>query len=194
MTFGQMLFGPCRSTGHGCSPLTWTMADSSVAFGLATAAGIVAAHHGPVPGVGGRGARAGLARGAPLVSTALNLPGSAWVLGQWWTKGGATLSQSAVDAVSAGQQVLAVPVDRARLAARPVGAAHRRHRLAGPPPRRLTHRRESLTGFPPPRPPPSDAGARPPPHAMMSRCHRCCCARREWSRSAVRPLQSRLTS
>ncbi|MBV9451543.1 MAG: hypothetical protein JO345_37220 [Streptosporangiaceae bacterium] len=30
-----------------------------------------------------------------------------------------------------------VPVDRGRLAARPVPAAHRRHRLAGPPPRRL---------------------------------------------------------
>ena len=30
----------------------------------------------------------------PLVTTSLNLPGSAWVLGQWWTKGGATLSQA----------------------------------------------------------------------------------------------------
>jgi ABC-type transport system involved in multi-copper enzyme maturation permease subunit len=29
----------------------------------------------------------------PLVTTSLNLPGSAWVLGQWWTKGGVTLSQ-----------------------------------------------------------------------------------------------------
>ena len=35
------------------------------------------------------------------------------------------------------QPLLAVPVDRGRLAARLVGAAHRRHRLAGPPPRRL---------------------------------------------------------
>jgi ABC-type transport system involved in multi-copper enzyme maturation permease subunit len=29
----------------------------------------------------------------PLVTTRLQLPGSAWVLGQWWTKGGVTLSQ-----------------------------------------------------------------------------------------------------
>jgi hypothetical protein len=34
-----------------------------------------------------------------LVTTNLNVPGSAWVLGQWWTKGGATLSQSAMDPV-----------------------------------------------------------------------------------------------
>ncbi len=30
----------------------------------------------------------------PLVTTMLQLPGSAWVLGQWWTKGGVTLSQA----------------------------------------------------------------------------------------------------
>ena len=30
----------------------------------------------------------------PLVTSSLNLPGSAWVLGQWWTKGGTTLSSS----------------------------------------------------------------------------------------------------
>jgi ABC-type transport system involved in multi-copper enzyme maturation permease subunit len=30
----------------------------------------------------------------PLVTTSLQLPGSAWVLGQWWTKGGVTLSQA----------------------------------------------------------------------------------------------------
>ena len=30
----------------------------------------------------------------PLVTTGLQLPGSAWVLGQWWTKGGVTLSQA----------------------------------------------------------------------------------------------------
>src|SRR5580693_3621442 len=44
----------------------------------------------------------------------------------------------AVDHLPAGQPVLAVPVDRGRLAARAVGAAYRRHRLAGAPPRRLT--------------------------------------------------------
>ena len=46
----------------------------------------------------------------------------------------------AVDELPAGQPVLAVPVDRGRLAARAVGAAHRRDRLAGPPPRRLNTR------------------------------------------------------
>jgi ABC-2 family transporter protein len=30
----------------------------------------------------------------PLVTTSLNLPGSAWVLGQWWARGGAVLSQA----------------------------------------------------------------------------------------------------
>ena len=30
----------------------------------------------------------------PLLTTSLNLPGSAWVLGQWWTKGGVTLGQA----------------------------------------------------------------------------------------------------
>ena len=39
----------------------------------------------------------------------------------------------AVDQLPAGQPVLGVPVDRGRLAARAVGAAHRRDRLAGPP-------------------------------------------------------------
>jgi hypothetical protein len=42
-----------------------------------------------------------------------------------------------LDQLPARQPVLALPVDRRRLAARAVGAAHRRHRLAGPPPRRL---------------------------------------------------------
>jgi hypothetical protein len=35
----------------------------------------------------------------PLVTTSLNLPGSAWSLGQWWTKGGTTLSQATVEQV-----------------------------------------------------------------------------------------------
>ena len=43
----------------------------------------------------------------------------------------------AVDHLSAGQPVLAVPVDRGWLAARAVGVAHRRDRLACPPPRGL---------------------------------------------------------
>jgi len=43
-----------------------------------------------------------------------------------------------LDELSAGQPVLGVPVDRGRLVARTVGAAHQRYRLAGPPPGRLT--------------------------------------------------------
>jgi hypothetical protein len=113
----------------------------------------------------------------PLLTSNLNVPGSAWMLSQWWTKGGTTISQStmdqiqsslaqqimpvvpesvrkvnkgqtitnvlqiphparihAMDEVSARQPVLALPVDRGRLAARAVSAAHRRDRLAGPPP------------------------------------------------------------
>ncbi len=50
----------------------------------------------------------------------------------------------AMDELSAGQPVLAIPVDRGRLAARAVGAADRRDRLAGPPPRRLNTRQPRL--------------------------------------------------
>jgi hypothetical protein len=32
----------------------------------------------------------------PLLTTNLNVPGSAWTISQWWTKGGTTLSQSAM--------------------------------------------------------------------------------------------------
>jgi hypothetical protein len=32
----------------------------------------------------------------PLVTTSPSLPGSAWIIGQWWTKGGVTLSQAAM--------------------------------------------------------------------------------------------------
>ena len=112
----------------------------------------------------------------PLITHSPNLPGSAWIISHWYTKGGKLVSQSAIsqplrgyhhaprdagraehvpddpqpgglshparlhalDHLPAGQPVLAIPVDRGRLAARAVCAAHRRHRLAGPPPRRLS--------------------------------------------------------
>ena len=35
----------------------------------------------------------------PLVTTNLTVPGSAWILSQWWTKGGTTLSQSTIHQV-----------------------------------------------------------------------------------------------
>ena len=110
----------------------------------------------------------------PLVTSNSNVPGTAWIISQWWTKDGrfafagnppvSLLNQfcssrcqrgragrrpvrepvravprparlHAVDQLPAGQPVLALPVDRGRLAARAVGAAHRRDHLAGPPPR-----------------------------------------------------------
>src|SRR5271169_4821904 len=52
----------------------------------------------------------------------------------------------AVDDLPAGQPLLAIPVDRGRLAARAVGTAHRRHRLAGPPPRRLSRHQTDRAG------------------------------------------------
>ena len=54
----------------------------------------------------------------PLVTTGLNLPGSAWVLSQWWTKGGVTLSQATMvqvmDPIFA-RHIPAVPSDDAHL-------------------------------------------------------------------------------
>jgi hypothetical protein len=46
----------------------------------------------------------------PLVTSNLNIPGTAWILGQWWTKGGTTLSQSAMYPVinSTWQQIAPV--------------------------------------------------------------------------------------
>ena len=35
----------------------------------------------------------------PLLTTNLTVPGSAWILSQWWTKGGVTLSQSTMQHV-----------------------------------------------------------------------------------------------
>ena len=35
----------------------------------------------------------------PLVTSNPNVPGSAWLMGQWWTKGGTTLSQSTMNQV-----------------------------------------------------------------------------------------------
>ena len=113
----------------------------------------------------------------PLVTSHPNLPGSAWSVSQWYTKGGKfafpargsqlvsavsqlcppqdrdlrTLARAVphparlhgVDQLPAGQPVLALPVDRRRLAVGTVGAAHRRDRLACPPPGDLTQRRHA---------------------------------------------------
>ena len=50
----------------------------------------------------------------------------------------------AVDQLPAGQPVLAIPVDRGRLAADAVSTPHRRDHLARPPPRRLIARRAKI--------------------------------------------------
>ncbi len=112
----------------------------------------------------------------PLTTSSPNVPGTAWVIGQWWTKDGRfafaqspfqppqpvlhfgsigagqayvgnirAVPRSArlhdVDQLPARQPVLALPVDRGRLAARALGAAHRGHGLAGRPARGLMHSR-----------------------------------------------------
>jgi ABC-type transport system involved in multi-copper enzyme maturation permease subunit len=54
----------------------------------------------------------------PLLTTSLTLPGSAWILSQWWTKGGVTLSQSTMHQVMdpVFQRFLpAVPPDQVHL-------------------------------------------------------------------------------
>jgi ABC-type transport system involved in multi-copper enzyme maturation permease subunit len=52
----------------------------------------------------------------PLVTTNLNVPGSAWILSQWWTKGGTVLSQSAMNQVinSAWQRLAPVVNSRSQ--------------------------------------------------------------------------------
>ena len=82
---------------HGVAFAAWTLA----AFAIGALAGMLIRR--VVPAIAATLAvYAGLAFAAggflrehyltPLVTSALNLPGSAWVLGQWWTKGGVTLS------------------------------------------------------------------------------------------------------
>jgi ABC-type transport system involved in multi-copper enzyme maturation permease subunit len=54
----------------------------------------------------------------PLLTTNLTVPGSAWILGQWWTKGGVTLSQSTMQQVILpvfGRLMPAVPEDQIHL-------------------------------------------------------------------------------
>ena len=54
----------------------------------------------------------------PLLTTSLTVPGSAWILSQWWTKGGVTLSQSTMHQVMdpVFQRFLpAVPPDQVHL-------------------------------------------------------------------------------
>ena len=97
---------------HGVAFAAWTLA----AFAIGALAGMLIRRVVPAISVT-LAVYAGLAFAAgsflreqyltPLATAAQNLPGSAWVFGQWWTKAGATLSQSAVDQAfnSAWQQV-----------------------------------------------------------------------------------------
>ena len=54
----------------------------------------------------------------PLLTTSLNVPGSAWILSQWWTKGGTTLSERTIQQVMTPvfQRLMpAVPPDQVHL-------------------------------------------------------------------------------
>ena len=84
---------------HGVAFAVWTLA----AFAIGAVTGMLIRR--VVPAIAATLAvYAGLAFAAggllrehyltPLVTTSLNVPSSAWVLGQWWTKGGVTLSQA----------------------------------------------------------------------------------------------------
>ncbi|TVZ06707.1 hypothetical protein EAS64_04880 [Trebonia kvetii] len=97
---------------HGVAFAAWTLA----AFAIGALAGMLIRR--VVPAIAATLAvYAGLAFAAgaflrehyltPLVTSDLNLPGSAWVLGQWWTKGGVTLSSATMYQVinSAWEQV-----------------------------------------------------------------------------------------
>jgi ABC-type transport system involved in multi-copper enzyme maturation permease subunit len=55
---------------------------------------------------------------APLLTTKLTVPGSAWIISQWWTKGGVTLSQATMQQVMLpvfGRLMPAVPPDQVHL-------------------------------------------------------------------------------
>ena len=51
-----------------------------------------------------------------MLTSNLNVPGSAWILSQWWTKGGTTLSQSTMDQIqsSLAQQMMPVVPESVR--------------------------------------------------------------------------------
>jgi hypothetical protein len=53
---------------------------------------------------------------APLLTSNVNVPGSAWIISQWWTKGGRTLSHSTMDDVfrSTIQQIAPVGHSKAQ--------------------------------------------------------------------------------
>jgi hypothetical protein len=58
----------------------------------------------------------------PLLTTNLTVPGSTWIISQWWTKGGTTLSQSTIQRVMdpVFQRLMpAVPPDQVHLYKQP---------------------------------------------------------------------------
>jgi hypothetical protein len=100
---------------HGVTFAAWTLA----AFAIGALAGMLIRR--VVPAIAATLAvYAGLAFAAgsvlrehyltPLVTSSVNVPASAWILSQWWTRGGATLSQSTLRQVfdSTFQQVAPV--------------------------------------------------------------------------------------
>jgi ABC-type transport system involved in multi-copper enzyme maturation permease subunit len=106
---------------HGVAFAAWTLA----AFAIGALAGMLIRR--VVPAIvatlavyaGLAVATAGLLREhylAPLLTSSPNPPGSAWILSQWWTKGGTTLSQSTMHQVinSTWQQLAPVVSSRSQ--------------------------------------------------------------------------------
>ena len=125
---------------HGVAFAAWTLAAFSHRRDVRHAGPPDRAGHGPHPGRVPRAGAADLAgpaqalpagRRSPATrpsSTASSPPTLPVSLGTWHSR------RHAVVALHTGQPVLADAVHRGRLAAGALGAAHRGHRLAGPPP------------------------------------------------------------
>jgi len=100
---------------RGVAFAAWTLA----AFAIGALAGLLIRR--VVPAIAATlAAYAGLALAAalylqehyarPLLTSGLNVPGSAWTLSQWWTRGGVTLSQSALRQVFNAAAMQIAPV------------------------------------------------------------------------------------
>jgi hypothetical protein len=108
----QIPFGPIVFDLRGVAFAAWTLA----AFAIGALAGMLIRR--VVPAIAATlAAYTGLALAAgmflrqhyltPLVTSNPNVPGSAWIISQWWTKGGKPVSQSALSQVLQGAPQLA---------------------------------------------------------------------------------------
>jgi hypothetical protein len=108
----QIPFGPIVFDLRGVAFAAWTLA----AFAIGALAGMLIRR--VVPAIAATlAAYAGLALAAglylrqhyltPLLTSNPNVPGSAWIISQWWTKGGKPVSQSVLSQVLQGAPQLA---------------------------------------------------------------------------------------